>query len=73
VTGLHNVAAAAGGLSLSNRTISGTVPAINVNGGGFGGGGGGGSGSGSGSSGNGGQNFRANFTTAASTSPGWTW
>jgi putative ABC transport system permease protein len=62
VTGLHNVAAAAGGLSLSNRTISGTVPAINVNGGGFGGGGGG---SGSGGSGNGGQNFRANFTTSS--------
>jgi putative ABC transport system ATP-binding protein len=48
VTGLHNVAAAAGGLSLSNRTISGTVPAINVNGGGFGGFGGGGGGGGGG-------------------------
>ena len=61
VAGLHGVAAAAGGLTLDNRTISGTVPAVNVNGGGFGGGGGG---SGSGGSGNGGQNFRANFTTS---------
>jgi len=57
VTGLHNVAAAAGGLTLNNRTISGTVPAINVNGGGFGGGSGNGSG--------GGQSFRANFTTSS--------
>ena len=56
VAGLHDVAAAAGGLTLDNRTISGTVPAVNVNGGGFGGGGGG--------SGNGGQSFRANFTTS---------
>ena len=61
VAGLHCVAAAAGGLTLDNRTISGTVPAVNVNGGGFGGGGGG---SGNGGSGNGGQNFRANFTTS---------
>ena len=61
VAGLHDVAAAAGGLTLDNRTISGTVPAVNVNGGGFGGGGGG---SGSGGSGNGGQSFRANFTTS---------
>jgi ABC-type lipoprotein release transport system permease subunit len=63
VAGLHGVAAAAGGLSLENRTISGTVPAVNVNGGGFGGGSGSG-GSGSGSSGGGGQSFRANFTTS---------
>ena len=34
VAGLHDVAAAAGGLTLNNRTISGTVPAINFNGGG---------------------------------------
>ena len=43
VAGLHDVAAAAGGLTLNDRTLSGTVPAINVNsggGGGFGGGGG---------------------------------
>jgi ABC-type antimicrobial peptide transport system permease subunit len=32
------LSAAAGGLTLNNRTISGTVPAVNVNGGGFGGG-----------------------------------
>ena len=62
VAGLHDVAAAAGGLTLDNRTISGTVPAVNVNGGGFGSGGGGGSGNGG--SGNGGQSFRANFTTS---------
>jgi ABC-type lipoprotein release transport system permease subunit len=68
VAGLHGVAAAAGGLTLDNRTISGTVPAVNVNGGGFGGGSGSGGsgsgGSGSGSSGGGGQSFRANFTTS---------
>ena len=34
VAGLHDVAAAAGGLTLNDRTLSGTVPAINVNGGG---------------------------------------
>jgi putative ABC transport system permease protein len=61
VSGLNDVAAAAGGLTLTNRTISGTVPAINVNGGGgFGGGGGGG-----GSGGSGGGSFRANFTTSS--------
>ena len=73
VADLHNVSAAAGGLTLNNRTISGTVPAVNVNGGGFGGGTEGGSGSGgsgsggsgSGSSGGGGQSFRANFTTSS--------
>ena len=66
VAGLHGVAAAAGGLTLDNRTISGTVPAVNVNGGGFGGGGGGSGsgGSGNGGSGNGGQSFRANFATS---------
>ena len=62
VSGLHNVAAAAGGLTLTNRTISGTVPAVNFNGGGGGGGGGGGSGSG-GSGSSGFQQFRAAFTT----------
>ena len=64
VAGLHDVAAAAGGLTLSDRTLSGTVPAINFNGGGAGGGGGfGGGGSGGSGSGSGSQNFRANFTT----------
>ncbi len=58
VAGLHDVAAAAGGLTLTDRTISGTVPAINTSGGGGFGGGAGGGGSGSG-----GQSFRANFST----------
>ncbi len=62
VAGLHDVAAAAGGLTLTDRTISGTVPAINTSGGG---GGFGGGGSGSGGSGSGGQSFRANFTTSS--------
>jgi putative ABC transport system permease protein len=59
VADLHDVSAAAGGLTLNDRTLSGTVPAINFNGGagGFGGGGSGGSGSGSA-----GQSFRANFS-----------
>ena len=53
MAGLHDVSAAAGGLTLNDRTLSGTVPAINTSGGGgFGGG-----------SGGGGQSFRANFTT----------
>jgi putative ABC transport system permease protein len=60
VSGLNDVAASAGGLTLTNRTISGTVPAINVNGGGGGGFGGGG-----GSGGSGGGSFRANFTTSS--------
>jgi putative ABC transport system permease protein len=55
VAGLNGVAAASGGLTLNNRTISGTVPAINTNSGGGGFGGGGGSSSG--------QSFRANFNT----------
>ena len=59
VAGLHDVAAAAGGLTLNDRTLSGTVPAINVNGGGGGFGGGGGSSTG--------QNFRANFATSSFT------
>jgi len=43
VSGLKNVAAAAGGLTLTDRTVTGKVPAINFSsgGGGFGGGGGG--------------------------------
>jgi ABC-type antimicrobial peptide transport system permease subunit len=67
IASLHNVAAAAGGLTLNDRAISGTMPAINFSGGGagggggFGGGGGGGGGSGSGSSGF--QQFRTAFTT----------
>jgi ABC-type lipoprotein release transport system permease subunit len=60
VAGLHDVAAAAGGLTLSDRTLSGTVPAINFNGGGSGGFGGSGSSPSSGS-----QSFRANLTTSS--------
>jgi putative ABC transport system permease protein len=65
VADLHDVAAAAGGLTLNDRTLSGTVPAINFNNGSGGGGGGGGfpGGGSSGSSGSGFQNFRANFST----------
>jgi ABC-type lipoprotein release transport system permease subunit len=51
VAKMQNVAAAAGALTLTDRTISGTVPAINFNNGGGGGGFGGGSGGNSGSSG----------------------
>jgi ABC-type antimicrobial peptide transport system permease subunit len=73
VAGLNDVAAAAGGLTLTDRTLSGTMPAVNANGGGFGGGGSGGGGSGAGGAdgfggggnsagGSGSQNFRASFT-----------
>jgi len=59
VTKLQNVAAAAGGLTLTDRTVTGTVPALNFSngsgGGGFGGSGGGTSGGGNPSS------FGANF------------
>ena len=60
VTKLQNVAAAAGGLTLTDRTVTGTVPALNFNGsggGGFGGGGGGGGTSGGGNP----SSFAANF------------
>jgi ABC-type lipoprotein release transport system permease subunit len=57
VADLHDVSAAAGGLTLNDRTISGTIPAINTSGGGSGGFGGGGGSGGAGGS------FRANFTT----------
>jgi ABC-type antimicrobial peptide transport system permease subunit len=58
VTGIKDVAAAAGGLVLTDTKITGTVPAINSStggsgGGGFGGGGGGGGGS---------QSFHSSFT-----------
>ena len=75
VVGLGDVAAAAGGLTLTDRTLSGTMPTINVNaGGGFGGGGGGSGGGGGGggaggfggggssAGGSGSQTFRASFT-----------
>ena len=53
ISKMSDVAAAAGGLTLTDRTVSGTVPAFNTGGGGGGGGGFGGSGSG-GSGGTGG-------------------
>jgi putative ABC transport system permease protein len=61
---MDNVAAASGGLTLNDRTISGTVPALNLNGGGGGGGfqGGGGS-SGSGNPSSFGANFDLNTFT----------
>jgi ABC-type antimicrobial peptide transport system permease subunit len=63
VADLHDVAAAAGGLTLNDTKLSGTVPAININ---SGGGSGGYPGGGSGSSGSSGfQNFRANFNTSS--------
>ncbi len=51
---LNHVAAVAGGLLLTDRVITGTVPAVNTGGGGFGGAPGGGGGGGGGS-------FRSNF------------
>jgi len=63
ITGLHDVAAAAGGLTMNDRTISGTMPAINFSGGGGGFGGGAGGGSGGGGSGSSPfQHFRTAFT-----------
>src|SRR5580693_2425609 len=59
---MSDVAAAAGGLTLADRTVSGTVPALNFNGGGGGGGGGGFGGSGGSSSGtHNPSSFGANF------------
>ncbi|MDQ2815865.1 MAG: ABC transporter permease [Actinomycetota bacterium] len=60
VAALKNVSAAAGGLTLNDRTLSGTVPAVNTSGGTGGTGGAGGAGSGSG----GGASFRASFSTS---------
>ncbi len=64
VSRMQNVAAAAGALTLTDRTVSGTVPAINFNngGGGFGGGNGGGN-SGGGNPGSFGANFNVNAFT----------
>ena len=55
VTGLSHVAAAAGGLTLTDRTISGTVPAVNSSGSGSSSGGSGAPGGSSGSGGSGGS------------------
>ena len=60
VAKLQDVAAAAGGLTLTDRSVTGTVPAINFDNGGGGFPGGGGGGGGSGGSGNPGS-FAANF------------
>jgi putative ABC transport system permease protein len=60
VSKLSNVAAVAGGLTLTDRTVTGTVPALNFSGGGNGGPGGAGSG---GSGGGGPTSFGANFNT----------
>jgi ABC-type antimicrobial peptide transport system permease subunit len=61
VAGLDGVAAAAGGLTLTDRTLSGTVPGVN-----FSGGSGGFGGASPGSSpGAGFQHFRASFTTSS--------
>jgi putative ABC transport system permease protein len=63
VSSLKNVAAAAGGLTLTDRVVTGTVPAVNTSGGsgGFGGGGGGGGGGGS---------FRSSFNVTSFTVDG---
>jgi len=58
VSKLDNVAAAAGGLTLTDRTVTGTVPSVNINNGG-GGGFGGTSGSGGGNP----SSFGGSFTT----------
>jgi putative ABC transport system permease protein len=81
ISDIKNVAAAAGGLQLTDTKITGTVPAINVpsgssggsgtGGGGFGGGGGGTGGSGgSGGGGGGFQNFHSSFTPTSFTVDG---
>jgi putative ABC transport system permease protein len=70
---MSNVAAAAGGLTLTDRTVSGTIPAFNSSGsggsssgnggGGAGGGGGGGGGGAGGGGGGGGGTFGGSFNT----------
>ena len=70
VSKLSNVAAVAGGLTLTDRTVSGTVPAVNTSGGGTGGGFGGGGSGGSGGGGGGGGTFGGSFTTNSFTVSG---
>src|SRR5580692_2540058 len=60
ISKLDNVAAAAGGLTLTDRTVSGTVPAFNTGGGGAGGGSGGATGGGGGFTGGGTSSFNTN-------------
>jgi ABC-type antimicrobial peptide transport system permease subunit len=62
VAGLPDVAAAAGGLTLTDTTLTGTMPAINFNGSGSGGGGGGFGGGPGGSGSSGFQQFRTTLT-----------
>jgi putative ABC transport system permease protein len=69
VASIKNVAAAAGGLVLTDTKITGTIPAINSSGGSGGSGGFGGEGGGSGG-GSGGQNFRSSFTPTTFTVDG---
>jgi ABC-type antimicrobial peptide transport system permease subunit len=64
ISKMDNVAAAAGGLTLTDRTVSGTVPAFNTGGGTSGGGG---SGGGSGGSGGTGGGFTGGGTSSFST------
>jgi putative ABC transport system permease protein len=64
ISKLSNVAAAAGSLTLTDRTVTGTVPAFNTNGGG---GGGGGAGGGGGGAGGGGGGFTGGGTSTFST------
>jgi ABC-type antimicrobial peptide transport system permease subunit len=67
ISKLSNVAAAAGGLTLTDRTVTGTVPAFNTGGSGSGGGGGfGGSGGGS-TGGSGGGGFTGGGTSSFNT------
>jgi putative ABC transport system permease protein len=62
ISKVDNVAAAAGGLTLTDRTVTGTVPSFNTGstGGGGGGGGGGGAGGGGGFTGGGTSSFKTN-------------
>jgi putative ABC transport system permease protein len=67
IAATKDVAASAGGLLLTDNKITGTVPAINFNGGGAGTGGGGASGGGASS---GGQSFRSSFSQSSFTVDG---
>jgi putative ABC transport system permease protein len=68
IASIKNVAAAAGGLVLTDTKITGTIPAINASGGSGGGGFGGGGGEGGG--GSGGGSFRSSFTPTTFTVDG---
>jgi ABC-type lipoprotein release transport system permease subunit len=65
ISRLHDVAGAAGGLTLTDTRITGKIPAINT-----GGGGGGGFGGGGGAGGGGGGRFRGAFTPKSFTVSG---